>query len=149
VHPRARAGFFNIFAGHTFADLARALLEGITFDHRNYLEKFMNQGLKWDKVRLAGGGAKSAFWSQMFADILQCPIEISEAEEMGALGVAMSATVGAGIYKNYDEAIAKCVRIKKVVTPIAENTKAYMKRYEHWQATMKHMMKIWDEGTHV
>jgi L-xylulokinase len=85
----------------------------------------------------------------MFADILECTIEIGDVDEMGTLGVSMAAGVGAGLFKDYDEAIASCVRISKVFNPIPENTAAYMKRYANWQATVDGMIKIWDEGKHL
>ena len=146
VHPRGRAGFSNIGMGHTFADMARALFEGITFEHKRHIDNIRDQGLPVPAVRLAGGGAKSPFWSQMFADILEVPVDVVGVTELGALGTAVAAALGAGIYRDYNEAISKAVELKKTYYPIPENTKAYLNRYRSWTALMNTMIAGWDRG---
>jgi L-xylulokinase len=146
VHPRGRAGFSNITYGHTFADMARALFEGITFDHKQYIDSIRDRGVTIPATRLAGGGAKSPFWSQMFADVLDMPVEVVSVNELGALGTAIAAALGAGLYKDYDEALSKAVEVKQTFHPIPENAKAYAKRYQSWLALVDTMKAGWDKG---
>ena len=66
--------------------------------------------------------------------------------ELGALGTAVAAALGAGIYRDYNEAISKAVELKKTYYPIPENTKAYLNRYRSWTALMNTMIAGWDRG---
>ncbi len=144
VHPRGRAGFHNIAMGHTFADLARALFEGITFEHKRHIDILRRAGCPVPAVRLAGGGARSDFWSQMFADILEVPVEVVVATEIGALGCAIVAGVGVGIYRDYREACDRAVKIKCRFQPKPENTKRYLRRYEDWAILVEALGPAWD-----
>lgn len=144
VHPVGRASFSNIAAGHTLNDIIHALFEGITFEHKRNFDYLKNAGAPVSAIRLAGGGAKNPYWSQMFADILNVPIEVIMASELGALGVSLSAAVGAGVFKDYDEAIKSAIEIKKIYYPIPENSEKYLRRYDSWIAMVEGMMPIWD-----
>lgn len=144
VHPRGRAGFHNITLGHTFEDLSRALLEGITFEHKRNIDKLRSAGRKFNAIRLAGGGAKNDFWAQMFADIMEVPVEVVEATEISALGCALSSGVGAGIFKDYDDAFSESIRIKKTFQPNFENNKKYLRRYEDWTLLLETMVPAWE-----
>jgi L-xylulokinase len=144
VHHYGRASFSNMGMGHTFADLSRACFEGMTYDHKRYFEMLENIA-DIPAVRLSGGGAKSAFWSQMFADVLNKPVEVLEADELGALGAAMVAAIGAGIYKSHDEALERLVNVRARFEPIDANVKAYANRYKSYSAMVKVMCDAWDK----
>ncbi len=143
VHPRGRAGIYNIAAGHTLTDLARALFEGITFGHKMHIDKFRREGFDIRAVRLTGGGAKSKFWSQMFADVLEVSVETVEATETAALGCAISAGIGIGIFNDYEDASHRAVRIKSIFQPKPENTDKYLERYEDWNILLEAMIPAW------
>lgn len=145
VHPRGRAGYYNIAAGHTFSDVARALFEGITFGHKWHIDKFRQEGFTITAVRLTGGGARSSFWSQMFADILEVPVEIVESTETAALGCAISAGIGVGIFEDYYEAVRRTVRIKSEYQPVRKNTEQYLRRYEDWKIILEAMKPAWEK----
>ena len=83
VQPTARAGFFGVAGWHTGAHLLRALYEGVVYGHLSHVEKLRKAGGQINTARLAGGGSRSLVWSQMFADMLQVPIEISDGNELG------------------------------------------------------------------
>ena len=83
-------------------------------------------------VRLSGGVTKSPMWCQMFADIMDRSIELCESPEAGALGAAMYAGVGVGVYKDCIDAANKCVRVKKSYKPIQENVEEYKAAFERW-----------------
>ncbi|MDR9769334.1 FGGY-family carbohydrate kinase [Acetomicrobium sp.] len=144
VHPRGRAGFYNIALGHTFADIARAVYEGVTFIHKWHIDRLRAAGCEMDFARLSGGGAKSPVWSQMFADVLDMPVEVVSANEVGALGAALMAGVGIGIFQNYSEAFGKAVKIYKCFYPGPVATGAYIKQYEEWLSLVNHMIEYWD-----
>ncbi len=144
VQPTARAGFYGVAGWHTRAHLLRALYEGVVFGHLSHIEKLRRAGGQINTARLAGGGSRSAVWSQMFADTIQVPMEISDGNELGARGAALSAGIGAGIYSDYAEAVREAVSVVRVHEPIAANTPHYMARYAEYERVIKVMQEPWE-----
>ena len=144
VQPTARAGFYGVAGWHTRAHLLRALYEGVVFGHLNHIEKLRKAGGQINTARLAGGGSRSAVWSQMFADTIQVPMEISDGNELGARGAALSAGIGAGIYRNYAEAVQEAVKVVRVHEPIPANTPLYLARYAEYERLIKVMQEPWE-----
>jgi L-xylulokinase len=144
VQPTARAGFYGVAGWHTRAHLLRALYEGVVFGHLSHVEKLRKAGGQIHSARLAGGGSRSAVWSQMFADTIQVPMEISDGNELGARGAALSAGIGAGIYRNYEEAVQETVKVVRVHEPIAANAPLYLARYAEYQQLVNVMQTPWE-----
>lgn len=132
VNDAMRGTFLGITLSTDKADLAHAILEGICFEMYDILLMQEQFSKPVKSVRLSGGVTKSPMWCQMFADIMNKPIELTECSEAGALGAAMYAGVGIGIYKNCKEAADKCVKINKIYNPIEENVKFYKEAFKHW-----------------
>lgn len=132
-NEKARGSFFGINLGTSKADLAQAILEGICFEMRDIMA--MNQELSGEvkHVRLCGGVAKSPMWCQMFADILQRPVELTEVAELGALGAAMCAGIGAGLYTDCKDAVAKCVKVSKTYSPDKNKIEDYEAAFKVWE----------------
>ncbi len=144
VQPTARAGFYGVAGWHTRAHLLRALYEGVVFGHLSHVEKLRAAGAQIDTVRLAGGGARSPVWSQMFADTIQAPIEVSDGNELGARGAALSAGIGAGVYRDYAEAVREAVRVIRVHEPNPAHTPLYLERYAAYQQLVQVMQAPWE-----
>lgn len=144
VQPTARAGFYGIAGWHTRAHLLRALFEGVVFGHLNHIEKLRAAGGQIEQARLAGGGSRSPVWSQMFADTIQVPMEVPDGKELGARGAALAAGIGAGIYRDYEEAIQEAVEIVRVHEPVPANTRLYLARYAEYQQLLKVMEESWE-----
>ena len=132
-NENARGSFFGINLGTTKADLAEAILEGICYEMKDIMA--MNQELSGEvkHIRLCGGVAKSPMWCQMFADILDKPVELTEVSELGALGAAMCAGIGAGLFADCKDAVKKCVKITKVYKPDARKREEYQKAFDRWE----------------
>jgi L-xylulokinase len=145
VQPTARAGFYGVAGWHTRAHLLRALYEGVVFGHLNHIEKLRKAGGQIYSARLAGGGSRSPVWSQMFADTIQVPMEVSDGNELGARGVALAAGIGAGIYRDYAEAVQQAVSVVRVHEPIAANTPLYLARYAEYERLINVMQAPWEE----
>lgn len=143
VQPTARAGFYGVAGWHTRAHLLRALYEGVVFGHLSHIEKLRKAGAQINSARLAGGGSRSAVWSQMFADTIQVPMEISDGNELGARGAALSAGIGAGIYSDYAEAVQEAVSVVRVHKPIPANTPLYLERYAEYERLINVMQIPW------
>src|SRR5690606_31586225 len=120
VHPHARGGFFNLSGWHTRAHLLRGLYEGIVFGHRYHVDRLKTAGVRVDVVRLAGGAARSAVWSQMFADILGVPVEVTANQETGILGAALAAGAGVGLFPDLTSACDTAVRVVRTYLPNAD-----------------------------
>lgn len=145
VQPTARAGFYGVAGWHTRAHLLRALYEGVVFGHLSHIEKLRAAGAQIDGARLAGGGSRSPVWSQMFADTIQVPMEVPDGNELGARGAALSAGIGAGIYRDYTEAVQEAVSVVRVHEPILANTPLYLARYAAYQRLVEVMQAPWEE----
>jgi L-xylulokinase len=144
VQPTARAGFYGVAGWHTRAHLLRALYEGVVFGHLSHIEKLRKAGAQINTARLTGGGSRSEVWSQMFADTIQVPMEVSDGNELGARGAALSAGIGAGIYNSYAEAVREAVSVVRVHEPIPANTKHYFARYAEYQRLIHVMQEPWE-----
>jgi L-xylulokinase len=144
VQPTARAGFYGVAGWHTRAHLLRALYEGVVFGHLSHIEKLRAAGGEFHSARLAGGGSRSVVWSQMFADTIQTPMEISDGNELGARGAALAAGIGAGIYRDYAEAVQEAVKVVRVHEPIPANCQLYLARYAEYQRLVEVMQVLWE-----
>ncbi len=141
----ARAGFYNLAGWHDRAHLLAALFEGVVFSHNHHVEKLRRLGEGASEVRLSGGAAHSEVWTQMFADVLGLPVSVPEAEEVGALGAAMCAAVGAGHCSDLVEASRRMVRLARSHRPRAELHERYCARYRGYEVVTAGMEPIWDE----
>lgn len=145
VKVNARAGFYNLAGWQERADLLAALFEGVVFSHNHHVEKLRDVGGGPSEVRLSGGAAHSEIWTQMFADVLGLPVCIPEAEEVGALGAAMCAAVGAGLCDDLTQASARMVRLARTHQPRPELHRRYRKRYQGYRKITDLMEPVWDE----
>jgi xylulokinase len=84
-------------------------------------------------VRLGGGGARSALWRQIQADVYGYPVETVEAEEGAAYGAALLAGVGAGVWKTVDAACDSVVRVATRVLPNATDRATLARQYERFR----------------
>jgi len=115
LDPEARAALVGLTAVHTRAYVVRAILEGVAFSLRDTFTLFSEMKVTVNKIRLGGGGARSALWRQIQADVYGHEVEIVEAEEGAAYGAAILAGIGAKAWKSVDEACAAVVRVAKVI----------------------------------
>jgi xylulokinase len=130
--PYARGAFVGLSVRSTPDHLIRSIVEGVTFGLRDCLEVVRQQKVNISEIRATGGGARSSFWRQMLADVFQAPIAILDSEEGGAMGAAILAAVGAGEYKDVQQACSKMLRVKTRVKPNKKNVSAYEPYYEHF-----------------
>jgi xylulokinase len=127
--PLARGGWIGITARTTRAMLVRSLLEGITFGMRDAIQIMRGMGIDVSQVRASGGGARSAFWRQMQADIYDAQIVLTNAEEGPAYGVALLAGVGIGVWKDVETACRQTIRVTSRLKPNRKRADAYAKHH--------------------
>jgi xylulokinase len=122
-----RGGWIGLTARHTRADLIRALLEGVSFSQKDCLDCISELDVDIASVRVSGGGGRSAFWRQMLANILRRPVVTLETQEGSALGAALLALTGTGVYKDVPECCQATIREVDRVAP-TPHTSAYYGR---------------------
>jgi L-xylulokinase len=143
-HPLAKASFVGLTSFHTKAHLLRAVYEGVAFSAKTHIDKLLSVREKPAAIRLAGGAANSKIWVQMFADVLNTPIEtVTGVKELGALGCAMAASIASGIYRDYNEAAKNMVRISPPVYPSPEAAALYKPKYEKYTAVCDALDAAW------
>lgn len=140
-----RAGFNGIAGWHNECHLLRALFEGVTFEHRRHIDVLRNSGLRFVSAKLAGGGARSSLWRQMFADMLEIPISVAKCDETGALGAAIAAGVGVGIFANFADGVHATVREGAVHKPDPSMTAHYAERYAIYLQLIDAMKPVWQQ----
>jgi L-xylulokinase len=145
VHPNAKASFVGISNYHKRKHLMRSIYEGIAFCHKYHIDKLIASRLTPAKsIRLAGGVAHSDIWSQIFADIMQYPVEIVDVGETGTLGCAINVTVAIRDYNNYTDAARNMVTIRKTLQPNPKNFAAYTAKYDMYKQVLTALNPIWD-----
>lgn len=134
LDAQARGAWIGLTAKHQRADLVRAILEGVCYSQKDGLEIIRELGVRPSLVRLSGGGAKSPFWHQLFADIFDRRVATLETQEGSAYGAALLALVGAGEYKSAGEVCRAAVKEVAVKEPQADAVGFYHSRYEIYRS---------------
>jgi xylulokinase len=129
-----RSSFLNLGAEHTREHLLRAVYEGVAYNIRWILE-IVERRFRFPlpRLRVIGGGARSAPWMQIFADAAQRKVEtVRYPQEAGALGAALVAGVGLGIYPGF-ESLRKVVSVERVFEPQEQNRETYNSLFHLYQ----------------
>ena len=130
----ARGAWIGLTAKHQRSDLIRAILEGVCYSQRDCLEIIRGLGAPVTNVRLSGGGARSPFWHQMFADIFQCRVVTLATQEGSAFGAALLAQVGTGEYKSVREACSAVIKEVETKNPATDAAAYYERAYPAYRA---------------
>ena len=129
LDANARGVFFGLSALHTKKHMLRAVMEGVAFSLRDCVDIFKSTGVDISDMAACGGGAASPLWRSMLADLYGCEVETVSSSEGPALGAAILASVGAGIYPSVEQACDAAVRPDKVCAPDSERAAAYENVY--------------------
>jgi xylulokinase len=139
--PEARGAFAGLGVRHDRGALVRAVLEGVAFGLRDALDLLDELGGSDLRVgRVSGGGARSSLWLEIVASVLGLSLERVAVDEGAAFGAALLGGVAAGAWRDVDEAVAACVRVRETVGPVDEWTGALTEarsRYEELYPTLK------------
>jgi xylulokinase len=134
LDANARGAWIGLTAKHQRSDLVRAILEGVCYSQKDGLAIVAALGAVPELVRLSGGGAKSPFWHQLFADIFNTRVVTLETQEGSAYGAALLALVGTG---EYSSAVEVCqVSCKEIESrePQPSAVEFYRKHYSVYQS---------------
>jgi xylulokinase len=134
LDPYARGVFFGISNHHDRRHLARAVMEGVIFSFRDAIDIVRENQIPVRTVRATGGGARSPFWTQMQADMFNCPVETLRADEGSGYGAALLAAVSTGMFPNVSDAVRATVQVANVHTPNPRNVEIYNELFGEYRA---------------
>ena len=132
-NPNARGTFIGMTMDTTRADMTQAVLEGVAFALRDSLEVAKELGIKIERTKICGGGAKSPLWKKIIANVLNIKVDVLESEEGPGMGGAMLAMVACGEYATVEEAAEKLVKVVDTVEPEQELADKYEARYQQFK----------------
>ena len=123
--------------------MARAIMEGVAFGVRRAVGDFESNGCEVQKITMMGGASKSSFWCQILASITHKPIYRLNQADICALGAAMIAACGLGIYKNYTEAAEAMVHTQQIYEADVEETAYYDWKFQKYNDMWDNIMKYY------
>ncbi len=129
----ARGTFIGLVMNNSRADLVQAVLEGVAFAIRDSFEVAKSLGLRIERSRICGGGAKSPLWKKIMANVLGISLECVASEQGPGLGGAMLAMVACGAYDSVADAAERLVSVVEVVGPETELTALYEDKYQKFK----------------
>ena len=137
--PHARGGFVGLTLRHRKAHLTRAVIEGVTFGLMDSLRLVRGMGLPCARILVSGGGAKSAFWRQLVADVFNADIATVNATQGAAFGAAVLAGVGAGMFASVEEACRTIICQTSITSPGADagTYQVYYERFRNLYPTLR------------
>ena len=130
LDPNARGVFFGLSAKHEKQDMLRSVMEGVVYSLKDCLEIIKDMGVEINEVRASGGGGKSKLWRQMQADVFGTDITTINSSEGPALGVALLAGVGTGVYSSVAQACDATIKVKSSQKADMELNSRYTKNYK-------------------
>lgn len=140
----ASASLFGVQSWHDRTDLFQAMVEGTIFNHRAHVEALLKNGAI-RRLGVSGGGSGRPVVAQMFANILNMPVEIPEVQEAGALGAALTASVAAGLYGDLEAAVAAQHIPLTVYLPQPDRSRAYERIFQRYEALTCAMRPFWGD----
>ncbi len=142
--------FFNLSADHSREHLLRATYEGIAYNLRWMVEIVEKHfGFPLPTLRVIGGGARGAPWMQIIADVIGRRVEtIANPQEAGAVGAALTAAIGLGLYPDF-YALKKVVRVEREFEPQADNAEVYDVLYRAYKRLYSSLHNLYQDVNEV
>ena len=131
-HPEVKGAIVGFSDYTSLIHVYKAIIEGIGYELRlskEIFEKRIKHPFK--SIRLSGGGARSDEICQIYADIMNLPVEKLQTIETSSLGAAIGGFLSLGVYKDAKEAVANMVHVQKTFYPRKDKTEAYDKLFNN------------------
>jgi L-xylulokinase len=143
VSPDSKSAFIGLKGWHTKYHVLKAVYEGIVFSHRYHIERLLSFRKKPESILISGGAARSKVWVQIFANVLQIPIEVVKGSELGSLGAAICAGVAVGCYESFESAVKKMVEISYICSPDPGKKEMYDRKYFAYRNILTQLEPVW------
>ena len=137
---RTQGAIFGLTLATSPLELVKATFEGIAIDLTFAIEALRKAGSPITVCKLAGGGARSAWWMQLKADLLGVPIEVSKQEEPGTLGAALLAGLGLGTYRTLSEAVER-VKIGRRYEPDPSRRARFLSKLDQHRVAVESLVE--------
>ena len=149
-NPHSNPDAVGLFVGlrhkHERRFLTRAVLEGILYELRDLFEVeseiLSRTGTELKRIKVSGGIVRSAFWSQMLADVLGREVELTQTQELGAFGCCLLASVAAGFHDSLPAAVGRMVKPGSVLPFDPEKNALYGAKYESFRRLYRQMEPV-------
>ncbi|GAB4565476.1 MAG: xylulokinase [Anaerolineae bacterium] len=145
----AKGVFFGLTARHTRRDMIRAILEGVAYSLRDSFEIMREMSVPIEQVRASGGGARSALWRQIQADVYNTEMVTINATEGPAYGVALLAGVGTGVWSSVPEACDATIKITGRTAPDPERVRIYDAYYQVYRGLYSKLKPAYDQVAEI
>ena len=119
-----RASFTGVSISSTRGDFARALMEGVAFSLRDCYRTLEEMKLPVKRIFLIGGGARSALWSEIVANVFNCTVAVPQPGD-ASFGACLLAGTGIGVFTDVKDAVSKCLHIDRTLAPDPEAAAKY------------------------
>jgi xylulokinase len=145
VDHRSRGAFVGLRNIVTKGDLLRAVYEGLDYQLLQMIDGFAAVGVNPQKIIATGGGTQNEFWMQNKADVLGRPVEAAQLDESAALGAALVAGIGVGLYMNEQEAFDKIYRPGRIYHPQPAMAAHYVKSFKVFEEIYSSLRNLHDQ----
>ena len=145
----ARGTFIGMTMDTSREDMLQAVQEGVAFAIRDSVEVARSLGIQIDRSKICGGGAKSALWKRIIANVLNCELEIPVSEQGPGMGGAMLAMVACGEYDSVESCCQKLVSIASTVKPEQLLVEKYEAKYQQFRKIYPTCKKLFAELTTI
>lgn len=133
TNPKARGVFFGLNINHSYPEMIRAVLEGVTYNLRTIGDVFQKYGIGIKQLIMSGGGAKSLLWRQIVADVFGVDVITTSVKESPAYGAAILAGVGINAFKDFEDACNNMVHPISVLHNQTHNKEIYQETLQRFQ----------------
>ena len=128
--PEAKGAVIGFGDAHTRSHLYRSIIEGLCFGLKDGGERIQkSSGIRFKEIRVSGGGSQSHATLQITADVFELPVYKPKVHDTSALGAAIDAAVGCGLYQSFPDAVKAMTHIEKTVEPDKARARLYSELY--------------------
>ena len=145
----ARGTFMGFTLAHRREHFCRAILEGSAYAIRDITDQMLRMGLPLEEIRVVGGGARSALWRQIKADVTGLPISITNTVETTALGAGILALAGSGLIDTLDEAVKLTTYVVETRQPHEKNRALYEEYYQLYRSTYFSLLPVFEQASKI
>ena len=137
---KSRGALLGMNLASSRTDIIKSLMESIAYDLLLAVRSFRQANVEIRLLRGAGGGTRSAWWTQLKADLLGIPIEVVNQKEQGTLGAALLAGLAAGTYSSLAEGSKLWISAAHRYEPNLKRAAFHAERLEAYQATVSSLL---------
>ncbi|MFP3903500.1 MAG: FGGY-family carbohydrate kinase [Armatimonadota bacterium] len=144
--PLARGAIWGLSLRHDIGHLLRAVYEGTAMGCRHIFEDMSRAGLEVEEVYACGGGTRSDLWLQIHANVCKKPIFLTQEPEATALGTAVCAAAGAGLFDDVTEASREMVTVTRQIDPDPDTFDTYDALFDRYLRTYPALADLMHES---